>query len=175
MKVFLSHSSSDKALVESVYNALEKDTAWLDRAEIEWGDLFIDKITEGIENASDFLIFWSASAKKSEWVRLELNMAFIRMLSERAIRLKVLVLDKTELPIYLKPYHFIDVSGSNDPVREVIDKLKPAIGEPVRAQRHRFLNRNHEFERIELAIDDSNTAIICVTGFQGVGKSSVCG
>jgi hypothetical protein len=74
MRVFLSHSSTDKVVVEAIYKNLGADAAWLDKAEIEWGDLFLEKITEGIEKASDFVLFWSKSSQKSEWVRLELNM-----------------------------------------------------------------------------------------------------
>jgi tetratricopeptide (TPR) repeat protein len=170
MNIFLSHSSTDKALVEKIYNGLEPIVAWLDRAEIEWGEVFLEKITDGIQNASDFMLFWSSSARKSEWVRLELNMAFIRMLSEKAIRLRVVLLDKTTLPLYLKPYHFIDVSESADPVADILKRIESALKEPLKAQRHRFLNRNRELERIELAIDDSETFIICATGFQGIGK-----
>lgn len=173
MKVFLSHSSADKALVEAIYNSLETDTAWLDKAEIEWGELFLEKIAGGIESASDFVLFWSGSSQKSEWVRLELNMAFIRMLHERAIRLKVVLLDKTPLPLYLKPYHFLDVSNAIDPTGDILKRLAPALKEPLKAQRHRFLNRSNELERIELAVDDSETLIVCVTGFQGIGKGAL--
>lgn len=173
MKAFLSHSSSDKMLVEAVYTKLEPTAAWIDKAEIEWGDLFLERITEGIEKASDFVLFWSASARKSEWVRLELNMAFIRMLHERAIRLKVILLDKTTLPLYLKPFHFLDVSASADPAATILRRLEPALKEPTKAQRHRFLNRSSELARIESTIDDSETFVICLTGFQGIGKSSL--
>lgn len=175
MKIFLSHSSSDKTLVEAVYAKLEPNAAWIDKAEIEWGELFLEKIADGIEKASDFVLFWSVSAKKSEWVRLELNMAFIRMLRERAIRLKVILLDKTTLPLYLQPFHFLDVSESSDPAAVILKRLEPALKEPIKAQRHRFLNRNSELERIESTIDDSETFIICLTGFQGIGKGSLVG
>lgn len=173
MKAFLSHSSKDKSLVQNVYEGLRPNATWLDKAEIEWGQLFLEKITEGIESASDFVLFWSSAAKESAWVSLELNMAFIRMLNEKAIRLKVVLLDKTDLSLYLKPYHFLDVSGSVDPAGEILKQLVPALKEPQKAQRHRFLNRNKELDRIELAIIDSETFIICVTGFQGIGKSSL--
>ena len=89
MKAFLSHSSKDKALVTKVFEELGRDATWIDRAEIEWGDLFLEKIAKGVEEASDFVLFWSSASKESEWVRLELHMAFIQMLTEKAIRLFV--------------------------------------------------------------------------------------
>jgi hypothetical protein len=101
MRAFLSHSSLDKAVVGAVHAALEKDSTWLDRAEIEWGDLFLEKIADGIESATDFVLFWSKASAKSEWVRLEVNMAFIQALRQKAIRLRVVLLDKTPLPLLL--------------------------------------------------------------------------
>src|ERR1700752_240316 len=105
MKAFLSHSSKDKDLVIAVHESLEKNSTWLDRAEIEWGDLFLEKIADGLEAATDFLLFWSKHAAKSEWVRLEVNMAFILRLRDTAIRLRVITLDDTKLPLYLRPFH----------------------------------------------------------------------
>jgi len=76
MRAFLSHSSVDKKVVTAVHGGLEKESTWLDSAEIEWGALFLERIAAGIEAATDFVLFWSASAAKSEWVRIELNMSF---------------------------------------------------------------------------------------------------
>lgn len=56
MKAFLSHSSIDKAIVSAVYDALEPECVWLDKAEIEWGDEFLDKIEDGIKSATDFVL-----------------------------------------------------------------------------------------------------------------------
>lgn len=173
MKAFLSHSSVNKALVARVHEALTPHASWLDRAEIEWGDLFLEKIAKGIEEATDFVLFWSAPAAKSEWVRLELHMAFIRMLRERAIRLRVVVLDRTPLPLYLQPFHILDASDSADQLNLILQHLKRVLEEPTEAQRHWFLNRNSELQRIENTIDDATTSLVLLAGFQGIGKRSL--
>lgn len=59
MRAFLSHSSADKTIVIGVQSGLETDSTWLDRAEIEWGDLFLERIADGIKSATDFVLFWS--------------------------------------------------------------------------------------------------------------------
>jgi hypothetical protein len=69
MRAFLSHSSVDKTIVIGVHKGLEAESTWLDRAEIEWGEMFLEKIAEGITSATDFVLFWSKNASKSEWVR----------------------------------------------------------------------------------------------------------
>jgi tetratricopeptide (TPR) repeat protein len=173
MRAFLSHSSLNKAVVISVRNALEKDATWLDSAEIEWGDLFLEKISEGIQSATDFVLFWSAPAAKSEWVRLEINMAFIQALNQKAIRLRVVTLDNTPLPLYLKPFEAFSVAGLSDPAKEILEKLTPLLWQPIRSGRARFVNRNDEIARIEDAVDDPDIFAIWLVGFTGVGKSSL--
>ena len=173
MKAFLSHSSIDKDIVVAVHDALEKDATWLDRAEIEWGDLFLEKIAQGITAATDFVLFWSENASKSEWVRLEVNMAFIQALRHKAIRLRVVTLDATPLPLYLQPFHSFAVAGAAEPLKEILSKLYPLLREPIRSTRARFVNRHSEISRIEEAIDNPEFFSVWVIGFAGIGKSSL--
>lgn len=173
MKAFLSHSSKDKDLVVAVHEALEKNSTWLDRAEIEWGDLFLEKIAEGLEEASDFVLFWSKDAAKSEWVRLEVNMAFILKMREKAIRLRVITLDATKLPLQLQPFHHLSFDRTKISVREIVEKLVPLLNEPVRSARSRFVNRHAEIGLIEDAVDDPELRAVLVHGFSGSGRSSV--
>src|ERR1039458_6245286 len=146
MRAFLSHSSMDKTIVIGVHKGLETESTWLDRAEIEWGDLFLEKITEGITSATDFVLFWSKNASKSEWVRLEVNMAFIQALRRKAIRLRVVVLDDTPLPLYLEPYQVFSVVGSTSPISDILQKLKALLKEAPRSVRSRFVNRHNRSE-----------------------------
>lgn len=173
MRAFLSHSSANKALVSVVYDALEKEAAWLDRAEIEWGELFLERISKGLEACTDFVLFWSSAASNSEWVRLEINMAFILALHQRSIRLRVILLDNTPLPLYLRPYNFFSVVRSANPANDIIAALTPVLKEPVYSTRARFVNRNDEFERIEAGIDNPEVRAVFLFGFKGIGKSSL--
>ena len=173
MRAFLSHSSADKTIVIGVHRGLEADSTWLDRAEIEWGDMFLERIADGIRSATDFVLFWSKDAYKSEWVRLEINMAFIQALRRKAIRLRIIVLDNTPLPLYLQPFHVFSVVGSASPISEILEKLKPLLKEPIRSVRSKFVNRHYEAAKIEAAVDDPDFRAVWVFGFTGVGKISV--
>ena len=169
---FLSHSSADKSIVIAVHEALQPGSAWIDRAEIEWGERFIEAIEAGIKRASDFVLFWSAAAADSEWVRHETHMAFIRMLKERAIRIRVVNLDDTALPLRLEPFHVLSVGGSKNPVKDIVSALQQALAQPSSGERHRFLNRNDELGRIEGLVNDAETRAILLHGFKGAGKAS---
>ncbi len=173
MRAFLSHSSVDKTIVIGVHKGLEAESTWLDRAEIEWGEMFLEKIAEGITSATDFVLFWSKNASKSEWVRLEVNMAFLQALRRKAIRLRVVVLDDTPLPLYLEPYQVFSVVGSTSPISDILQKLKALLKEAPRSVRSRFVNRHDETAKIEAAVDDPEFRAVCAFGFTGVGKSSM--
>ena len=173
MKAFFSHSSVDKELVLGVYQSLEPNSVWLDRAEIEWGEEFLERIEEGLKATSDFVLFWSASAAESAWVRVELNMAFILALKRKAIRLRVIRLDHTELPLRLEPYHYFSVAESSDPVGEIVSELQRVLSQLAQPVRHRFLNRNAELERIEETVNDPDVRVVLLHGFQGIGKAAL--
>lgn len=174
-RVFLSHSSADKSLVASVASSLGGDVAWIDTAEIEWGDIFLERIEEGIRESAHFVLFWSQAASKSEWVRLETHMGFIRALRDKALRFAVVRLDDTQIPLRLEPFQFLDVSSLSSHARapRVVEALRSFISTSVSPVRHRFVNRNSEIARIETAIDSGLRSLLIVRGFQGVGKRSL--
>ncbi|MCY3895776.1 MAG: TIR domain-containing protein [Chloroflexi bacterium] len=173
MRLFLSHSSTDRGLVQRVHDSLGADVAWLDIAEIEWGDLFLDRINNAVQKCTHFVLFWSRHSATSNWVRLELHMAFIRMMEENAIRLLVIRLDSAGLPLHLTPYQHLDVSNSSQPEARIIEAIKNITDIPQRVMRNRFLNRSDELSRMELALDDRDTNVIVFTGFAGIGKQSL--
>jgi hypothetical protein len=139
------------------------------------GNLFLEKIADGIKSATDFVLFWSEAAAKSEWVRLEINMAFIQALRHKAIRLRVVLLDKTPLPPYLQVYQSFSVVGSSDPAKDIVGKLSPLLREPIRSARAKFVNRNDEIASIESAIDNPEVAAAWLFVFTGIGKNSLVG
>ena len=172
VSAFLSHSSADASIVTAVHDALLPGATWLDRAEVEWGDLFIERIKAGIQSASDFVLFWSAASSRSEWVRHETHMALILNLHQRAIRIRVVKLDGTDVPLHLKPFQFLSVADSDNPIDDIVSALRPALSQPTQGARHRFLNRNDELGRIETLINDPETRVILIHGFKGVGKAA---
>ena len=173
MKAFISHSSADKTVAVAVYEGLKAGTAWLDRAEIEWGTRFVEEIESALRNMSDFVLLWSEAASRSSWVQFELDMAFIRLLDEQGIRIRVVRLDGTELPLRLQPFQHLSVIGSSDPAPSIVESLRQVLVQPGKGARNRFLNRNAELERIETTINDPEIRIIVLRGFLGAGKAAL--
>lgn len=80
MKVFFSHSSRDKALVSAIKRNLPDHlAAWLDEHELLIGTEISESIDRAIRSDVDFVvIFLSADAIRSEWVKRELAWALNR-------------------------------------------------------------------------------------------------
>jgi hypothetical protein len=76
MKVFLSHASQDKAIVNQILEALDPAiTAWIDQREILWGDNLEDVIQDAINSSAFFILVVSKASLKSDWVQKEIREA----------------------------------------------------------------------------------------------------
>ena len=97
-KVFISYSWEDKAISRKLANCLRRDGArvWIDYSENKAGDSFVKKMNSGLEWCNTFVLLWSKSAEKSEFVSLEWE-------GELANGIKIIpcLIDKTKLPFIL--------------------------------------------------------------------------
>jgi len=75
MKIFFSHSSTDKNIVRKIRDLLPPTlNAWIDENEILAGDDFQNSILKAIKKDCSFLVvFISNNSIKSDWVKLELK------------------------------------------------------------------------------------------------------
>jgi hypothetical protein len=80
MKIFLSHSSRDQALVREVKELLPSFlNTWLDEDSLCWGDSLRAQLKSTIQSSIDFLlIFLNRDALNSNWVMQELEWAIQR-------------------------------------------------------------------------------------------------
>ncbi|SRR6266566_9470774 len=106
--VFLSHSSEDKAFVDWLHGKLDSvnQAAWYDACEILAGDSLLARIEEGLRG-SEFLIVVvsSASIKKSNWVKEELEPKLLEQIEGSYVTVLPLALDDAkveDLSIFLK-------------------------------------------------------------------------
>lgn len=77
--LFLSHSSRDKEIVSATFRMLTGEHAvgsWIDTEELLPGDRLPEHLAGAVARATTFVLFWSASAARSAWVRRELDIAF---------------------------------------------------------------------------------------------------
>jgi tetratricopeptide (TPR) repeat protein len=165
-RYFIAHSSLDKPFALELHDALQGD-AWVDLYEISTGQIVLEQIAEGIEGASDFVLLWSANSVQSKWMRFEFHMAFIRHLEDDAIAIRILCLDDTPLPLYLRPF----LQGKNVKSAEGAALL---LGPAPRIPAVRtFVNRNDAIDAVERAFHSSAIGHVWFWGLAGVGKRTM--
>lgn len=171
MKAFLSHTSSDKDLVGLVHKKLENKNAWYDAADIENGESIPEKINEGLRYATHYVLFWSKKASESNWVRAELNAAFVQMMSDKC-KFMVFVLDDTQLPELLQPFKYdnIDKNDLENASNIIVDKISAQEGTITRLSE--FVNRTKELGEIEESVR-AGYKLIILNGILGIGKSAL--
>jgi hypothetical protein len=114
-KIFLSHATEDKPLVEHIYNKLKSKhpelEPWLDKFEIVGGSSLIDKIASGIESSDKFVIFLSDVSIQKPWVNKELKKAIIEEVNRGNTNfiIPVLINNILKVPAFLEDKFYIEV------------------------------------------------------------------
>ena len=138
MKIFLSHSSQDKGLVDGLRRALEVRgcAGWLDVRQLRGGDILPDELKRAIEEANAFVLFVSPASLQSDWVGEELRHALEiqRQRREDGIDYRVVPLgiDGTKLGVLKQLFDgepvYIEVSSGPGGVEAAIPALEAALG-----------------------------------------------
>jgi hypothetical protein len=110
--IFVSHSSSDKSFVRKLAVDLlhEGLPVWLDEWELEIGDSLIQRIYDGIDGGSHFILVISAASIDSGWVAKEMTAALVK---EEQISKRFLIpilLDDSKPPLQVADRLYADFS-----------------------------------------------------------------
>jgi hypothetical protein len=139
-RAFISHSSRDRAFVESFAASLRANgvDAWYSAWEIKPGDSIRAKIDEGLAGCEFFIIVLSRDSVNRPWVKTELDAATVRVISGSVRKIiPVRIEDCGEIPPILgsllwedftsQPYE----SALNRVIRSIygIDD-RPPLGKP---------------------------------------------
>jgi hypothetical protein len=119
-RIFFSHASEDKPLVEAVYDEFTATfphyEPWLDKYEIVGGDSLIEKIAAGMDAADKFFIFLSPVSVEKPWVKKELHRALVREINgTEPYIIPVKIGDLENLPSFLEEKLYIDLARLKKP------------------------------------------------------------
>lgn len=138
-RAFVSHSHSDKAVAQSIAEALRANgiDAWFDAWEISPGDSLVQKIfEEGLRDCKVFVVLLSPASVGSDWVRNELDAAVVQRI-EGVTRVVPVVVSKCDIPTSLRALLRLDltVESLETVVARLVDVVfgrdrKPSIGPP---------------------------------------------
>lgn len=107
MKIFLSHSSSDKDIVGNVYKELGPGICHYDVATFDPCSFLPEQIYSALNESTHFVLFASKQALASEWVGGELKIAFINWMRSRVATAMVFLLrggQRSDVPDWLQNY-----------------------------------------------------------------------
>jgi hypothetical protein len=145
-KVFISHSSQDRAFVEKLAGDLKISGVqiWMSGYDILPGDQFPQKINEGLEWCEFFIIVLSKSSLSRPWVQTELYASVVRK-NKGNIRkiIPVKIEESCDLPALFASLHVQDFLGQEyrDALAHVLDSIsKDDVPLPVSASRELEVN-----------------------------------
>lgn len=136
MKVFLSHASEDKPLARRIAEqlALNGIDTFFDEWEIRPGDSIRQKIDQGIEECTHFIVLATETSIEKEWVKTEIDGVYRRKI-EGQCRLIPLrhKLDPRRLPASLGGLHAPALDDFETDIKSLVDDIydisrKPPLG-----------------------------------------------
>lgn len=183
-KAFLSHSSSDKGLVEKIALQLGKNNCHYDKFTFEAGNKTLEEIFRGLEDTDVFVLFLSSEALYSEWVQKEITKA--EQLHSKSIieRIFPLIIDNSinhsdkRIPEWIrKPYNLRVFDNEVLILKKIRQLLRESNFKKyahLREINDLFVGRNdimQEFERKLINIENTKpTCIIASSFFEGMGR-----
>lgn len=181
-KVFLSHNSAQKQLVEQVASKVGLDNIFMDEFNFQAGNVLTEEIKRAINASSIFVLFLSKEAQASDWVNLEVDLITPRLLGKKIIFLPFIVDEGfthnnlKEDWVWMKDYLLRTYDSSYliaHIIKEKIAGVNPDIHSQAYARRITFAGRDDEMRSIQSeyssTISTYRRAII-VSGMPHIGR-----
>lgn len=183
-KVFLSHSSVDKELVEDVAVALGKDDCIYDKFSFDAGTQTLEQIISSLDKTDIFVLFISEESLESSWVKKEIRNAKKNLDSGIIQRIFPLIVDDSiqynddRIPNWLKKSYNIQPMQSTTLIVKKIKQFQREVvfkkHKHVQELENLFVGRNEliqEFETKTINIEGIYpTCIVGYNMFEGMGR-----
>jgi hypothetical protein len=107
---FICHASEDKPFVDLIAAALDEYALdhWYDKREIKVGDSIVEKINDGLSDATHLIVILSAVAVGKPWVKRELSSSLMRQLGNRSIKILPVLREDCVVPPLLADIKYAD-------------------------------------------------------------------
>ena len=130
-RVFLSHASSDKAVVRRIADALRLagHHPWLDEEEILVGESIPVAVETGLCNADFVVICLSKAAAARGWLEAERDAILMQQFLERRERILPARLEDVTPPYLIASLAYVDLFPGDQIFKQGIARLTRAIDE----------------------------------------------
>lgn len=181
-KIFLSHSSAQKYLVEKIADKLGRDRVVYDKYTFDAGMDSLDEIIRHLNNTDLFVVFLSEEALNSNWVKTELAQAGKLTLLNSIKQFLPIIVDNSidhndsRIPEWIKKRTlrlltepFLIRKKIEQSYRDIVIESNPFI----KAKEELFVGRNdimEEFESLVLTTSNFRPVSFVCSGIEGVGR-----
>lgn len=126
-KIFISHSSADKAFVRSLAVDLASigHQPWVDEWEILAGESIVERVGAGIEDADFMVVVLSQSATSSQWVENEWQAKYWTEVNEKRVVIIPLIINDCTVPTLHRAKKYVDFRQD---YTEALELLSKSIG-----------------------------------------------
>lgn len=176
MKIFLSHSSTDKDIVRKVYDELGPGICHYDVATFNPSGYLPEEIHSALAESTHFVLFASEKSLSSEWVNGELKIAFINWVRTKTRSAMVFLLrggKRPDVPDWLQNYVITEhPSPAHIAYRILSEYDKEEASESTSPPPY----RTDELKRIEkeFLVDAARMpACLMVCGVDGMGRKEL--
>lgn len=151
MKIFLSHSSTDKIIVRRIYEELGASLCHFDEATFDPTGSISAEIYSTLNTATHFVFFASPAAIKSSWVQGELQRAFESWMKNGVRRAMAFLIEGAEygdVPQWLKQY----VMREPPTYRHILCRIQSEIDKELHPLTRPPFYRHEEIQTVETAL-----------------------
>ncbi|MEP5267743.1 MAG: TIR domain-containing protein [Lentilitoribacter sp.] len=179
MRVFLSHSSKDKAVVEAVAAELRPGSYELDSLTFDKGGLNAQEIMNSLQRSDLFCLFLSKHSEASHYVRYEQTFAQELLASGQIKRVLTVCLDDetfTKYKGFMKHFNMVRKALSPASAARLIEGIQLSSQRERNEERHPFLGRDNELKMLQdQAIDHEKPLMkgLFIAGNAGAGRRTI--
>ena len=110
VRAFLCHASEDKAFVDELAKKLDHAgiDIWYDKREIRPGDSIVERVGEGLTEATHLVVTLSPASIDKPWVKRELSSTLMRQLASENVKIVPVVAERCPIPVLLADIRYVD-------------------------------------------------------------------
>lgn len=130
VRLFVCHATEDKPFARELASFLHQHGAevWFDQWEIKVGDSIVQKVNDGLQNATHLAVLLSPHSVAKPWVRKEFSSALMRQLADNSVMVLPVLVGDCEIPAILRDIRYADCR--KDPAKGFTEMVTAILPPP---------------------------------------------